>query len=111
MNRTKPCLSQVLIHLTLVGAFFPPGVLAGITPARAGATAIAHAHHAQEGTDMYRTHLQMHPAPAQAGQPVTLTLTVRDGEGRAVSRLTPSHEKPMHLFVVSRDLRHFAHVH
>ena len=60
---------------------------------------------------MYRTHLQMHPAPAQAGQPMMLTLTVRDGKGRAVSRLTPSHEKPMHLFVVSKDLRHFAHVH
>jgi len=111
MNRTKSCLSHALIHLTLVGAFFPTGVLAGTTAARADATASPHAHHAQEGTAMYRTHLQMHPAPAQADQPVTLTLTVRDGEGRAVSRLTPSHQKPMHLFVVSRDLLHFAHVH
>ena len=112
MNRTKHCLSQALIHLTLVGAFCAPaGVLAGTTAARADATANSHAHHPREGTDMYRTHLQMHPAPAQAGQPVTLILTVRDGEGRAVSRLTPSHEKPMHLFVVSRDLHYFAHVH
>jgi hypothetical protein len=60
---------------------------------------------------MYRTDVQLHPAPAQEGQPVTLSLTVRDEQGRAVSRLTPSHEKPMHLFVVSKDLRHFAHVH
>jgi len=112
MNRIKHCLSQALIHLTLVGAFCAPaGVLAGTTAGRADATANPHAHHAPEGTAMYRTHLQMHPAPAQAGQPVTLILTVRDGEGRAVSRLTPSHEKPMHLFVVSRDLHYFAHVH
>ena len=112
MNRIKPCLSQALIHLTLVGAVCAPAsVLAGTTAARADVTASSHAHHAQEGTDRYRTHLQVHPAPAPAGQPVTLTLTVRDGEGRAVSRLTPSHEKPMHLIVVSKDLRHFAHVH
>jgi hypothetical protein len=112
MNRIKSCLSQTFIHLTLVGALCASAsVLAGTTAARADVTASSHAHHAQAGTDMYRTHLRMHPAPAQAGQPVTLTLTVRDGEGRAVSRLTPSHEKPMHLFVVSKDLRHFAHVH
>ncbi|MFP2908319.1 hypothetical protein ACLESD_25355 [Pyxidicoccus sp. 3LFB2] len=112
MNRTKHSLRQALIHLTLVGAIgAPAAVLAGPPAARADATENPHAHHAQKGTAMYRTHVQMHPAPAQAGQPVTLTLTVRDGEGRAVSKLTPSHEKPMHLFVVSKDLRHFAHVH
>lgn len=112
MNRTRHSLSKALIHLTLVGAFCAPaGVLAGTPAARAATTADSHAHPAQEGTGMYRSHLQMHPAPAQAGQQVTLTLTVRDGEGRAVPRLTPSHEKPMHLFVVSKDLRHFAHVH
>lgn len=112
MNRTRHCLNQALIHLTLLGAFWAPAsVLAGTPAARADATAGSHAHHDQEGAAKYRTHLQLHPAPAQAGQSVTLTLTVRNGEGRAVSRLTPSHERPMHLFIVSRDLRHFAHVH
>ena len=28
-----------------------------------------------------------------------------------MSKLTPAHERDMHLFVVSKDPRHFAHVH
>ncbi|MCY1078820.1 hypothetical protein [Archangium lansingense] len=109
---TSPSLTQALVHLMLLGAVTAPtGVLAGTHDARAHATSASHAHHTQEDTDMYRTDVQMHPTPVQADQPVTLTITVRDGHGRAVSQLTPSHEKPMHLLVISKDLSHFAHLH
>jgi len=114
MFRTRPSLTQALVHLTLLGAVTAPtGVLAGTRDARPHGTSAppSHAPHAQEDTDLYRTEVQMHPTPVQAGQPVTLTLTVRDGHGRVVSQLTPSHEKPMHLFVISKDLSHFAHLH
>jgi hypothetical protein len=60
---------------------------------------------------MYQTAVDMRPARALAGQPVTLTLTVRDGSGPAVSKLPLAHEQPMHVIVISRDLEHFAHLH
>jgi hypothetical protein len=112
MNRHKPFLTRALIHLVVASTFYvPASALAGTAPTRGNVAPSSHAHHAQEVKDMYRTDLWIHPAPSQEGQPVTLSLTVRDEQGRAVTRLTPSHEKAMHLFVVSRDLRHFAHVH
>jgi hypothetical protein len=41
-----------------------------------------------------------------------MRLTVRDPETNAVvNRFETVHEKPFHLFVVSRDLEYFAHVH
>jgi hypothetical protein len=61
--------------------------------------------------NMYQTAVEMRPTRALAGQPVTLTLTVRDGSGRAVSKLPLAHEQPMHVIVISRDLDHFAHLH
>jgi hypothetical protein len=60
---------------------------------------------------MYRSEVQTSPSSQQAGKPVTLRFTVRDDAGRSVPELTLSHEKPMHVMIVSTDLRHFAHVH
>jgi hypothetical protein len=52
------------------------------------------------------------PAAIVAGNPVRLHITVRDrATNAAISRLDVVHEKLMHLFVVSADLRHFDHVH
>lgn len=41
-----------------------------------------------------------------------LTLLIRDPEsGEPVTSLIPLHERPLHLFIISRDLQYFAHEH
>lgn len=52
------------------------------------------------------------PRAIKAGEPFTLTLTVRESVSRAViSTFTTVHEKRFHLFVISQDLEHYDHVH
>jgi hypothetical protein len=51
-------------------------------------------------------------AAAQPGQPLKLSYKVVDKtSGRALTDLPVSHERPMHLIMVSKDLRQFQHVH
>jgi len=59
----------------------------------------------------YRVDLALIPAPA--GQGLSgLGLTIRDPDsGAMVSALATVHDKPLHLFVVSRALDYFAHLH
>src|SRR5215208_1379640 len=53
----------------------------------------------------------MHPA-VTAGRPVTLFLTVRHPETHAlITGYELVHEKPFHLFIVSRDMEFFEHIH
>ena len=40
-----------------------------------------------------------------------LQLRMRDSDGRPVTAFATVHERPFHLFIVSRDLQYFAHVH
>ncbi len=47
----------------------------------------------------------------QAGREVPVTMQVKDAQGAPVTRFELSHEKLMHLIVVSQDLQHFEHVH
>ena len=60
---------------------------------------------------MYHSAVRTFPSPPRAGQPAVIRVTVRDARDRAVLDLEPSHERLMHVAIVSRDLRHFAHVH
>lgn len=95
---------------------FLPFTLAAALSAPAGALAgspgdRAHPSPPPTGVAPLRSRLELKPAAPEAGRPVTLALSVLDREGRAVSRLAPSHQAPLHLFVVSRDLRQFAHLH
>jgi hypothetical protein len=46
-----------------------------------------------------------------AGAPIALTLEVRDPHGRRVSELEVTHDKLLHLIVVSADLSFFTHEH
>ena len=52
------------------------------------------------------------PEPVRAGTPFRLQLTVREPVTRAVvSQFATVHDKRFHLFVISQDLEHYAHVH
>ncbi len=53
------------------------------------------------------------PAELQANSPFTVTYTLHDVSGKPVEPgdLQVTHEKLMHLIVVSKDLQHFAHIH
>jgi hypothetical protein len=56
--------------------------------------------------------LETEPAAVIPGRATRLRLTVRDREtGQVVRDFAVVHEKRYHLFVVSRDLEHFDHVH
>ena len=54
--------------------------------------------------------LSASPAP-EAGHPVTLRLSIRDGNAQRIRFLEKIHEQPIHLIVVSTDLAEFAHIH
>ena len=50
------------------------------------------------------------PFPS-AGQPEQLTFAITNSQGKRVRFPERVHEKPIHLLVVSKDLREFAHIH
>ncbi len=51
------------------------------------------------------------PGDLAPGTPATLTYRLRDADGSPIADVVDSHERPMHLIVVSRDLGWFEHVH
>jgi hypothetical protein len=50
-------------------------------------------------------------AGPRAGAPTDFAFRVLDEHGAPVTRYTPTHDKPLHLVVVRRDLSGFRHVH
>ena len=59
----------------------------------------------------FRAEFAASPATIKAGEPTTLSFTVKDAQGAIARDLQIVHEKPMHLLVVSSDLAEFSHVH
>jgi hypothetical protein len=59
----------------------------------------------------FKIDFKSEPGTIQAGQPATLSFTVKDKQGATVKDLQIVHEKPMHLLVVSKDLAEFYHIH
>lgn len=60
----------------------------------------------------YRLEMTSAPPAPLPNQPARLRLTVRDPDTNAVVRTFATvHEKIFHLFIVSHDLEHYAHVH
>lgn len=53
------------------------------------------------------------PQEPQPQAPLTITYSLRDGVGAPMTldKLRITHERPMHLIVVSQDLRFFSHIH
>jgi len=60
----------------------------------------------------YRATLTLEPARPRPGEPTRVTFQILDARtSRPVTGLQVLHERMVHSFVVSRDLRHFAHTH
>ncbi len=60
----------------------------------------------------YWLDVAVEPPAVPAGRPIRLRLMVRDrATNVAVDRFDEMHERLMHLFIVSSDLRYFDHVH
>lgn len=55
--------------------------------------------------------LKINPETIESGQPTELIFQVKNPQGEKVSDLEIIHEKPMHLFMVSRDLSQYFHEH
>ena len=51
------------------------------------------------------------PDRLDAGRPKNLVFSIRDGGGRRLRFIEKTHERPIHLVVVSKDMKEFAHIH
>lgn len=69
-----------------------------------------HDHHApavpQPVVDM-----EVSPAELKAGIPATISFTIKSDDGKPVQDLTISHERLLHIIIVSKDFSIFAHIH
>jgi plastocyanin len=112
MNKTK---MRILFISALLFAFLTVAIFSACSKPTATST------HSEVSGDHALTSIYSHrtfdvdfssqPEQAQAGQPTTLTFTVKDQLGSVVKDLQIVHEKPMHLLIVSTDLAEFYHVH
>lgn len=73
----------------------------------------AHAHADQRSAthETYRMTLATHPAPPRAGASTQIVSALTDPATGLAPKLTPTHEKLLHLIVVRRDLASFQHLH
>jgi hypothetical protein len=116
-------LLLVLLIFTMAGCGNP---LAGIPPTPSAdplAGGVANNHQHGEGGPVGRlitkyggpltSTVVVQPERPEPLKPVLITYQLKDGAGGPVTddKLTITHEKPMHLIVVSTNLSHFAHIH
>ena len=55
--------------------------------------------------------LETEPSKITAGTPVTITVRMKDPEGRPLQGLAVSHERILHVLIIGHDMRSFAHIH
>ena len=86
---------------------------AGCTSHENAATKSAESHGGTHAATpaAFRAEFAANPATIQAGEPATLSFTVKDAQGAIARDLQIVHEKPMHLLIVSSDLAEFSHIH
>lgn len=59
----------------------------------------------------YTAELKLNPESLESKKPVEMTFQIKNPKSENVSDLEIVHEKPMHLFMVSRDLSQYFHEH
>lgn len=96
--------------LLMAGVFLCAAMLRHDVPAR---------HHAHLG----HTHIAAAPAPEpivsletdtakiMAGIPVSMTIRIKDREGKPLNNMEITHERVLHVVIVGQDLTTFAHIH
>ncbi len=126
MRRNK--LALLLIVLLTLGAAAqqssaPPGTTAWFCPMHPEVTASEAGSRCRKcgmalvpgdpfDTREYALELTTAPAAVKAGEPVTLTFAIRHpGTNALITGYEVVHEKRYHLFVVSRDMEFFEHIH
>ncbi|MCC7367253.1 MAG: copper-translocating P-type ATPase [Chloroflexi bacterium] len=94
-------------------AAMPPSTGAAAGDAGTGATGARTAQSGRPAGQTSGTRVDVAlPSAIMAGQPVQIGYQFLDqGTGQPVSDIVDSHERPVHLIAVSRDLREFQHVH
>ncbi len=110
LSISKPQFTSRLTRLARLGATVGAAALAGCSRSDEPSGSTVH-HDVQEEDPRYQSEVRTRPAKPLVGEPVTLHFTVRDRAGRPVRELPRSHEKPLHVLLVSKDLRYFAHLH
>jgi copper resistance protein D len=55
--------------------------------------------------------LETEPSTITAGVPATITVRLKDPEGRPLPGLSVSHERILHVLIIGQDMTSFAHVH
>jgi len=62
-------------------------------------------------TDKFSVEVKPTGGAVEAGKPASLTFTLKDPTGLAVTKVETVHEKLLHLLIVSKDLSWFRHEH
>ena len=71
-----------------------------------------HHHHAENiETPEVIVDLEMHPPVLLSGTPSRILFRIKDAEGRALHNLTVTHDRLLHVIIVSKDFSVFAHIH
>ncbi len=103
-----PAALAVLMPFALIG------------PASLSAGEEGHSHHSH---DMHERHgsspavsepvvdMETSPAEITAGKPATIVFTIRDQDGRPVRDLAITHDRILHVVIISDDLSVFGHIH
>jgi hypothetical protein len=80
----------------------------------AGANGHGHNHnHSQAAVGVSKPVMKMSLSPLkpETGEPVTISLSITDEKGEPVQDLTVSHERLIHVVIVSEDFSAFSHIH
>lgn len=75
------------------------------------ATGTAHEGHGAADLSASTVEWSFEPEHPKAGETFAITMNMKDGEGKPIEKFDISHEKLMHLIVVSEDLSQFYHLH
>lgn len=72
----------------------------------------AHSDHGAASTAIEtKASWKLSAAQPQANQPTNIAIQINDAKGAPIEKFDVSHEKQMHLIVVSKDLSYFDHIH